>query len=327
MNEKQIFTLALGLEATPWQVVEVKLDLTAHVLDLYLDFPPGSRFPRPSDGPLCPVYDTTEKTWRHLNFFQDECHLHAWVPRIDGGAPDGIKTVEVPWARRPGFTLLMEAMIMVLCQTGRTVAEAARVGGETDHRLWRVLFAHVEAAHRNMDVSTVTQLTVDETSVRRGPEYVTVVCEPGHQPSGQRTRVLYGTEGKDAAAVTQAADFLEQRGVPAAQIQHVCADLSPAYEKGIQQAFPEAELVFDFFHVVGLITAAVDAVRRRESADFPALLKGTRYLWLKNQENLTPAQQEQRHRRRGSKLKTAKAYAPLWRRFKTGSKPGRWTKR
>ncbi len=311
MNEKDIFGLALGIEGTPWQVTEVKLDLSSGVLDIHLDFPPGSRFPRPSDGQLCPVYDTQEKTWRHLNFFQYECHLHAWVPRIDGGEADGIKTVAVPWARRPGFTLLMEAMMMVLCQSGMTVAEASRVLGENAHRLWRVLFHHVEKAHQAIDVTGVKELTVDETSVRRGHEYVTVVCEPGRQKPGQSTRVLYVAEGKDAAAVRQAGDFLAQHGCSPEQIKHVCADMSPAYEKGIRETFSDAQLVFDFFHVVQLITVAVDKVRRRESAVFPELLKGTRYLWLKNQENLSPEQQEQRQNLCGSKLQTAKAHCHL----------------
>lgn len=95
MNEKAIFELALGIKDTPWRVVDVKLDVPAKTLDLYLDFAPGVRFPRPSDGKLSPVYDTEEKTWRHLNFFQFACYLHAWVPRVDGGAPDGVKTVAV----------------------------------------------------------------------------------------------------------------------------------------------------------------------------------------------------------------------------------------
>jgi transposase len=308
---KLFFGSGLGIDGTPWQVADVRLDPEGGVLDIYLDFPPGARFARPSDGALCPVYDTAEKTWRHLNFFQYECYVHAWVPRVDGGEPDGIKTVEVPWARRPGFTLMMEAMIMALCQTGMTVAEAARVTGENAHRLWRVLFHHVGKAHAAIDVSAVQQLTVDETSVRRGHEYVTVVCEPGRKEPRRPTRVLFAAEGKDAAAVGQAGEFLAQRGCPPAQIQQVCADMSPAYEKGIKAAFPQAELVFDFFHVVQLLTAAVDAVRRRESADFPELLKGTRYLWLKNQENLTDEQVEQRRRLCRGKLQTAKAHGHL----------------
>lgn len=311
MNEKDIFGLALGLEGTPWKVNEVKLDRDTAVLDIYLDFPPGSRFPRPSDGQLCPVYDTEEKTWRHLNFFQYQCYVHAWVPRVDGGEPDGIKTVAVPWARRPGFTLMMEAMMMVLCQTGMTVAEAARVLDENPHRLWRVLFRHVQQAHEALEVAEVRRVTVDETSVRRGHDYVTVVCEPGQQEPRRATRVLFVAEGKDAAAVQEAGDFLARRGCPPEQIEHVCADMSVAYEKGIRQTFTQAELVFDFFHVVQLLTGAVDAVRRRESADFPDLLKGTRYLWLKNESNLSPEQQQQRAQLCRSKLQTAKAHCHL----------------
>jgi len=314
MDEKAIFALALGLSGTPWQVVEVQLDLTQTPgrLDIRLDFPPGSRFPRPSDGQLRPVYDTEEHSWRHLNFFQYECYLHAWVPRIDGGDPDGIKTVAVPWARpRSGFTLLMEAMMVLLSRTGMTVAEAARTVAETAHRLWRVLFHHVGQAHQQIPVSEVTQLTVDETSVRRGHNYVTVVCEPGCPAEQRTTRVLFVAPGREAGAVALAREFLEQRGLPAHQVREVCADMSPAYAKGIREEFPQARLVFDFFHVVQLLTTAVDAVRRRERVRFPHLLKGTRYLWLKNEENLSAAQQNQRRQLCRNNLQTAKAHAHL----------------
>jgi transposase len=312
MNEREIFGLALGLAGTPWRVTEAKLDLAAQTLDIRLDFPPGSRFPRPSDGKLCTVYDTAERTWRHLNFFQYECRVHAWVPRVDGGDPDGVKTAEVPWARSgSGFTLLMEALMVLLSQTGMTVAEAARTLSENAHRIWRVLFHHVDQAHQEMDVSKVRQLTVDETSVRRGHDYVTVFCEPGRTSPDGRTRVLFVTEGKDAATVDRGAEFLEERGVPRAQIEEVCADMSPAYRKGVESNFPDARLVFDFFHVVGVLTKAVDEVRRRESKIFPELLGGTRYLWLKNDENLTPEQIHTRDQLCRCKLQTAKAFGHL----------------
>jgi len=191
------------------------------------------------------------------------------------------------------------------------VAEAARTVAETAHRLWRVLFHHVQQAHQQIEVKAVKQLTVDETSVRRGHNYVTVVCEPGCQEEQRSTRVLFVAEGKEARAVEQARVFLEERGLPASQISEVCADMSPAYAKGVREQFPLARLVFDFFHVVQLLTTAVDTVRRRESARFPQLLKGTRYLWLKNEENLTPEQQEQRRQLCRSKLQTAKAYCHL----------------
>ena len=163
-----------------------------------------------------------------------------------------------------------------------------------------------------MDLSEVTQLSVDETSVRRGHQYVTVVCEPGTYGTPHPTRVLAVTEGKDAAALAQARRGLQERGLDPKQVKEVCADMSPAYAKGIALEFPDARLVFDYFHVVSLLTSAVDQVRRRESVQFPNLLKGTRYLWLKNDENLTEDQRNQRRQLCRCKLQTAKAYRHLF---------------
>ena len=316
VNEATIFGLALGLTGTPWHVSEVKLDQEKGRLDIHLDFPPGTRFAHPTSGEPAPIYDTRDRTWRHLNFFQYECYLHAWVPRVEGGEDHGIKTVEVPWARPgSGFTLMMEAMMVLLTRNGMTVAQAGRTLGEHAQRLWRVLFHHVDQAHEAMDLQSVRQLTVDETSIRRGHEYVTVVCEParpaGGCPAAVATRVLYVTEGKDASTIGRARAFLEQRQVPVEQIGEICADMSPAFRKGIEEHFPQARLVFDYFHVMGLVSGAVDKIRRWESREFPELLKGTRYLWLKNEENLKPAQIEQRQKLLGSKLKTAKAHGQL----------------
>jgi transposase len=75
MNENEIFGLALGLAGTPWQVIEVALDPEAGRLDIHLDFPPRSRFVHPEGGEPLGVYDTRDRVWRHLNFFQYECYL------------------------------------------------------------------------------------------------------------------------------------------------------------------------------------------------------------------------------------------------------------
>jgi transposase len=105
---KDLFRVALGL-AEPWVVSKIEFSQEKHQLDLWLDFPAGSRFACPQCERPGVVYDTAERTWRHLNFFQHKTFLHARQPRIE--CPDhGVKTIEVPWARSGvGFTLLMEA--------------------------------------------------------------------------------------------------------------------------------------------------------------------------------------------------------------------------
>ena len=99
MDELQLFTLALGV-VPPWKIVSVKFDLEAKRLDIRMDFPRGSRFllgGKSTDQKAYPVYDTTEKEWRHLNFFQHECCIKARTPRVklDDGS---VLLVTPPWA-------------------------------------------------------------------------------------------------------------------------------------------------------------------------------------------------------------------------------------
>lgn len=312
MNEKQVFGLALGLEGTPWRVTDIRFDPEHRRLDIDLDFPPGSRFPHPDTGQPSPIHDTLQRTWRHLNFFQFECYVNAFVPRVDGGpGGGGVKQVAVPWARpQSGFTLLMESLLVLCARTGMTVAELGRMIGEYAQRCWNVLLHQVERAHATIDVQEVKTLSVDEVAKRRGHDYLTVVSEPG-DGKARRSRVLYVTEGKDAAAVGRAQEWLESRGVAPEQITTVCADMSPAYAKGVGEHFPQAQLVFDYFHVVAGVSSAVDAVRRRERQSFPELLKGTRWLWLKGEDKLTQEQREQRRRLCRGKLQTGRAHAHL----------------
>lgn len=100
VNPGDLFTMALGL-TPPWKVTEVTLNQEVGELHLTIDFAQGSRFNCPHCGqPECAVHDTDQRQWRHLNFFQYACYVHARQPRIK--CPTcGVKTVPVPWAR-PG---------------------------------------------------------------------------------------------------------------------------------------------------------------------------------------------------------------------------------
>jgi transposase len=311
MNEKEVFGMALGLAGTPWYVSEVQFDRDNRRLDIKLDFPPGSRFEHPVTKQASPVYDTAEQSWRHLNFFQFECYVHAFVPRVDGGPDGGVRQIEVPWARaRSGFTLFMESLMVLCANTGMTVAELGRVVGEYPQRLWRVLEYHVEKAHQKMDLQSVQTVSVDEVSKRRGHDYLTVLSEAGQD--GEPSRVLFVTEGKEARAITDCREFLEQRGVRREQIKQICSDMSVAYTKGIEDEFPDAQLIYDYFHVVQAVSKGVDKVRRRECKTFPQLLTGTRWLWLKGEGKLSEEEQQLRRSLlcRG-KLHTGKAYMHL----------------
>ena len=70
---------------------------------------------------------------------------------------------------------------------------------------------------------------------------------------------------------------------------------------------PQAEITFDRFHIVKIINEGVDEVRREEQKSQPEL-KQSRYVWLKNETNLSSSQRELRDSLTKSNLKTARAY-------------------
>jgi transposase len=300
MRETSLLQLALGL-TPPWTVSRADFDAAAHRLDIHIDFAAGSRFACPGCGAAdCPVHDTERMIWRHLNFFQHQAYLNARVPRIRCERC-GVRTVSVPWARPgSGFTLLFEALVMTLV-SAMPVRAVARLIGEHDTRLWRIIHHYVEQARADADASDVTRVAIDETAARRGHDYITLFVDL------EQARVVFATEGKDAATVAAfAADLSAHGGEPDAVVD-ICIDMSPAFIKGVGESLPNAAITFDKFHAVQIVNAAVDEVRRDEQKSRTELKK-TRYLWLKNDSNLSSGQREVRDDLARHNLKTARAW-------------------
>ncbi len=277
MKDKKLFQRAIGMD--PWVVVSYEFDSNKGRLDLELDFPPGHTFVCPecnTEG--CKVYDTEKKSWRHLNFFQYEAYLHARVPRVDC-SKCGVKLVRVPWARPgSGFTLLFEAIVMVLARE-MPVRAMSKILREHDTRLWRVLNHYVEEARREADFSSVSEVGVDETSSKRGHNYVTLFVDL------EKPRTMFVTEGKDASTLSRFKEDFECHKGDTKAIEEICCDMSPAFIAGVETNFPHAQITFDKFHVLKVLNEAVDKVRREEQGLIPELKK-TRYIWLKNPKNL-----------------------------------------
>ena len=300
MRDTNLLQLALGL-TPPWAVTRGDFDREARRLDIHLDFPRGSRFRCPECGAAdCPAYDTEQMQWRHLNFFQHQAWLHARVPRVR--CPNcGIKKIVVPWARPgSGFTLLFEALAMAMIPA-MPVNAAARLVGEHDTRLWRVVHHYVEEALENTNAADVTRVAIDETAARRGHDYITLFVDI------DEARVVFATEGKDAATVVAFTADLTAHGGDPDQVSEVCIDMSPAFIKGVAESLPNAEVTFDKFHAVKIINEAVDEVRRAEQKA-QSILKGTRYIWLRNPDNLSDRQRATLDALPTRTLKTARAY-------------------
>ena len=231
----KMFGAALGL-AAPWQVTSVQFENVLGVLEIGLDFPRGFRFACPHEGcgeSSCPVHDTLEKRWRHLDFFEHQAFLSARVPRVDC-AEHGVHLVAVPWARPgSGFTLLMEVAMLTFAKQ-MPLAPLAEMAREHDTRVWRVIEHHVHTARAGLDFSGVTRVGCDETSARRGQDYVSLFMDL------EARRVMFATPGKDAETVKAFAEDLDaHKGEPKTQVEQVCCDMSPAFIAGIRSYLAE----------------------------------------------------------------------------------------
>jgi len=277
MTEK-LFETALGISA-PWSVVGTDFNAPARTLTIRVDFAPGSRFAVPGVDGEHPVHDTVAKRYRHLNFFQHECFLEVRVPRVR--LPDGaVRQIEPPWAGKlSGFTLLFEALVLMLCQQ-MTFAAAARLVGETRHRVATICERYVDLALAQADFSSVHELAIDETSRARGHDYITLAADAVER------RVLAVAEGRSVETVETLCAELAAGGCVPEQISSVSIDMSPAFIKGCGEGFPNAQITFDKFHVVWHASTAVDKMRRIEQRTDHSL-KGLRWSLLKDRSRLS----------------------------------------
>lgn len=279
MISERLFEQALGI-GVPWAVKSVQFDAVAKVLTVVVDFAPGSRFAVEDEPGVHPVHDTVTKAYRHLNFFQHECHLQVRTPRVK--LPDGaVRLVEPEFAGRlSGFTLLFEALILMLARE-MPFAAVARLVGESPYRVQQVCQRYVELALAAADFSAVTSLAIDETSRARGHRYVTLAADPVER------RVLSVADGCGLDTIETIAADLAAHGCPRTQLREVSIDMSPAFIQACGAQLPNARITFDKFHVLRHANVAVDETRRAEQRSDKSL-KGLRWTLLKDRAALAP---------------------------------------
>jgi len=303
---KELFQMALNV-TEPWFVKDLKFDIESKRLDIYIDFKKGSTFnffDVKEDKELVGLkaYDTNNKTWKHLNFFEHECYLHARVPRVK--LLDGkVKRISTPWeGLSNGFTLLFEAFLLQLCQA-MPVNKVASITKTSDDKLWSMLEKYIDKTREYEDFKEITSIGLDETSRAKGHEYITLFVDLLER------RTIFITEGKDNTTVERFTEDFETHNGNKDSITNVSCDMSPAFIKGVKEYLPKAQITFDKFHILKIINEAVDKVRKEEVST-NKLLTGTKYIWLKNHKNLTVKQKEKLESLSMSNmnLKTMRAY-------------------
>ena len=303
MHDRELYARILGIGA-PWEVSDVKLNLQGGEVDVRVAHSGGPQM-CPECGEPSSGYDTRERRWRHLDTCQYRTMLVARVPRVR--CPQhGVKQIGVPWAEEGSrFTALYEALVIDWLKEASISAVAEQM-----HLSWDevdgIMSRAVRRGLKRRRLRLPRHIGVDETSFQKRHEYVTVV-------SGSNGQVLHVADGRRKEDL---GDFFKRR--PRKQLEGlktVSMDMWEPYISATIEHVPGAEtkIAFDKFHVAKHLGDAVDTVRRVENRQLRSVgdgrLKGTRYRWLTNPENMDRERWDRFRSLRTSTLRTARAWA------------------
>lgn len=307
MQDSELYQQILGLVA-PWRVSGVRLDVEQEEIVVDVEHPPQTRFCCPECGLELGCYDHSQsRDWRHLDSCQFKTILRASLPRVK--CPEhGVRQISVPWAEgNSRFTMLFESFAINLLKMTQNVEGAAGLLRTGWTATWNIITRAVERGKLRKQDLPVPRIGIDEKSFAKGQSYLTLLYDL------DRSTVEAIADGNDTTAGN--ACFSSLSSSQLASVEAVAMDMSAAYVKSAKEMIPLAEekIVHDRFHIMKMMTEAVDKVRRAENK---SLLKegddrliGTRFLWLTSQENLSEKQRSRFDEAYSQQLETGKAWA------------------
>jgi transposase len=209
------------------------------------------------------------------------------IPRVECRACGVVRQVDIRFAdARRSYTRRFERYVLELSRrmTIRDVAAHLGVGWDLvkdiQKRDLSRRFARPKLKH-------LRRIAIDEIAVAKGHRYMTIVLD---LDSGA---VVFVGDGKGADALKP---FWRRLRPSGAKVEAVAMDMSAAYRGAVARRLKKAVVVFDHFHVIKLFNDKLSDLRRslyhRAEADQKKVLKGARWLLLKNPENLDTEKDE-----------------------------------
>jgi transposase len=305
MEIEEHYSQLLGVRS-PWEISGVELNIAEHRVDIHIEYS-DNECPCPECGAMSPKHDDRDKrTWRHLDTMQFATYLHCQLPRARC-KEHGVKTVQAPWAgKNSRFTLLFEGFAIRVLQAARSVEEARKLLKLNWHQVNAIKSRAVARGLARREEKAIPYLGIDEKQFRSGHGYISSLVD---LKGGRVLDVVEErTESACKALIEQALTDTQREAVTA-----VALDMWLAYANAIGQALPQAHIVHDRFHISQHLNEAVDKVRRQENKVLNKAgderLKGSKYLWLSNEENLGEEARERFEHLKHADLKAARAWA------------------
>lgn len=307
MLDTELYKKILGLES-PWYVSRVELNVADKKVDIWLEHDFGVQWECPKCIQPFTCRDHAEvRVWRHMDTCQFRTYLHARIPRID--CPEHVVLqVKIPWAEpHSRFTILFERLVIDVLMQCTNILGACRLLCMSWDEVWSIMKRGVERGQRRKEERVIPIFGIDEKAFKKGHKYMTVVCDLG------KSTVEHVAENRKTESLGDFWKSLSPEQLSG--IESVAMDMWSPYEQATIQCVPDAgqKIVFDRFHIMQHMVNAVDTVRKQEHKELLALgddtLKGTKFLWLYNEENLSDKNRLSFESLKSLNLKVGKAWA------------------
>ncbi len=217
------------------------------------------------------------------------CFVVAYLARLQCRDCGAVRQECVPY--KPPHRRYIRAFARYVLDLSRiaTIADVARHLGCSWDLVRQIQEEDLRRHVDKTDLDSLKRLAVDELAIGKGHRYVAIVMD---LDSGA---VVHVGDGKGAKAVDGFFAKLAKRKV---KLEAVAMDMSGAWQLAVGTHFPKAAIVFDHFHLVKLMNDKLSKLRRQVQNDADAqgkkAIKGTRWVLLKNPENLREDRDEQK---------------------------------
>ena len=287
MRDTELYGHLLGL-GSPWSVSRVELNHKEQRVDVWAEHPAGTLWPCPECGTALSTYDHgPERQWRHLDSCQFMTYLRARPPRVNC-PKDGVRQVKLPWAEPRGrFTALFERFAIDVLRESDVLGATRilRISWDEAHHIMTRAVTRGLAAKGELGAR---RLGVDEKAVAKGHKYFTVVTNL------DRGTVEY--VGEDRKTTSLDAFFVKLTAEQRGSIEAVAMDMWEPFMNAVGKSLPMAKIVHDRYHVSAYLSKAVDQTRNAEQREVGAKMwagaKRSKWLFLKNKDNLSPKEAE-----------------------------------
>jgi transposase len=306
MKDTELYAELLEL-GDNWVVTEVKLDSAKKRVDIWVKDVSGRSWKCAVCGKVSAIHDYgTEQSWRHLDTCHCETHIHARLPRTR--CPEhGVRQVLSQWSEpRSQYTVMMESKVIDTLKEC-DVTGCMRLTGISWYTGWRIVEKAVARGLARKEHRIPEYIGIDEKAFAKRHTYETLICD---LERGTVEHVVDERSQESLETYYRQFSKEELEGVKA-----VAMDMWDPYIAATRNYIPDAakKIVFDHYHVTRQVTEAVDKVRKQEHKLMLAAgderLKGTRYLWLANEENIPDWKKEEFDSIRRLNLLTGRAWA------------------